>query len=112
MKAVDSPFGSENGNAWNQIVIVWPEERAINDFAWEGLQNGDTLMVLNSDARKYDTTLYWNESLNEGKGAWSELPYYIPSEPSTRIIKIGQGIFVNKVSSSIGSVSAKAESAQ
>ena len=107
VEVVDSPFGTESGNSWNQIVIVWPEEKGINDFAWTGLKNGDTLMLLNSQAMTYDTPLYWNESLNEGKGAWSDLPYYIPASPSTKVISAGQGIFINKVSPSAGAVSAR-----
>ena len=93
------PFGKEGGNAWNQIVAVWPVASKVNDLKWSGLQTGDILNVLNADSGTYEV-FYWDE--NVGGGKWVVAPG-VPL-PSDKAIAPGQALFVNKVSAGLGSL--------
>ena len=92
-------FGKEGGNAWNQIVAVWPVASKVNDLKWSGLQTGDILNVLNADSGTYEV-FYWDE--NVGGGKWVVAPG-VPL-PSDKAIAPGQALFVNKVSAGLGSL--------
>ena len=59
VKPVEVEFGSEAGNAWAQVVAVWPEEKALNEMKWSGLALGDTLLVFNPETKLYEQQLYW-----------------------------------------------------
>ena len=107
VEAVKSTFGSENGHAWNQVAVVWPEETKLNDLEWTGLKDGDTLMILNTEKKAYDAQVYWHSTANDGRGAWCDLPagLPIPSTPVDVTLFAGQAVYINKLSSSEGSVS-------
>ena len=96
VESTEVHFGSESGNAWNQIVMVWPETKKINEVSWTGLAGDDQMSILNSDTSELKT-YYWNDSL---KG-WSDSPN--PRAPlSTDNIEIGRALYVHKVSAGIG----------
>ena len=96
VESTEGHFGSESGNAWNQIVMVWPETKKINEVSWTGLAGDDQMSILNSDTSVLKT-YYWNDSL---KG-WSDSPN--PRAPlSTDNIEIGRALYVHKVSAGIG----------
>ena len=104
VKPVEVTFGNEQGNTWAQVVVMWPDDKSVNDFDWQGLTDGDTLMILNSETASYDKPLYWSTRLNNGAGAWSEEPFFIATTPSQRVIQAGQGLFLNKKSAGRGTV--------
>ena len=106
VKPVEVEFGSEAGNAWAQVVAVWPEEKALNEMKWSGLALGDTLLVFNPETKLYEQQLYWVPGGNGSDGAWCALP--IPgTTPSTKVLKAGQAVFINKASRGIGKLLAQ-----
>ena len=96
-------FGSELGSAWSQIACVYPVTTKLNALNWEGLANGDTVSVWNSESDQY--SMYtWNTT----KGKW--LTGSRPTSPEADVdLTPGQAVFINRKSAGIGSCSRAAE---
>ena len=93
-------FGTIEGNAWDQIVSVYPKAMKLNDLKWEGLEQNDTVSVYSPDEGKY--LIYtWKVNAPDGEG------WYLGAYPfrTSDEVAIGQAMFVNKQSANIGSVS-------
>ena len=94
-------FGSTTGNAWNQIVCVYPQDMNLNDMKWDGVADGDVINILdNTGATPVYNGYYWKTS---AKG-WCTKRGTTPVDVK---IPAGQALFVNKASAGIGSVSAQ-----
>ena len=107
VKAVEAKFGREEGNAWAQVGVVWPERKSINELKWTGLQAGDTLSVLDSESGEYNQLLYWVPQAKDGAGAWCDLPIFPVGQPIDLQLEPGQAVFINKISAGVGTVSAQ-----
>ena len=91
-------FGTEEGNAWNQVVMVWPEAKKLQDIAWDGLETGDQMSILDS-ATSLMKTYYWNAT----NGGWADSPS--PRAPlSEDTVEIGRALYIHKVSAGIGTL--------
>ena len=107
VKATEAQFGTQEGNAWNQVGVVWPESKDVNDLKWTGVQTGDTLCVLDVESGLYGQQLFWVPTANEGQGAWCDLPIPALAKPVSLTLAPGQAVFINKVSAGIGAVVAQ-----
>ena len=96
-------FGSETKPGLVQVAPMWPEARTVNDFKWTGLQQGDTLTVLNSDKGSYDAYVYWNEA----KNAWCDRPIPAIAQPATVQLTPGQAVYIEKKAQGKATVSAQ-----
>ena len=92
------PFGSDVGNRWAQIVPMWPADRKLNEISWTGLNDGDTLSILNVDSTTY-AVYYWNKNL----GKWAVFPN-LPVAADDVTLAPGQAVLVRKVSQGMGSL--------
>ncbi len=93
-------FGSATGNAWDQIVCVYPETIKLNEIIWTGLASGDTLSIYDTETALY-TTYHWNTT----KSAWCA-----SKRPTAAAVDVnvpaGQALFINKAS--VGTASCQA----
>ena len=91
-------FGKADGDAWNQIVVMYPMDVKLNDLTWEGVKSGDIVNILDIQTASY-TPYYWNENLKK----WAILP----TAPIAADVTItpGQALFVNKKSTGVGVLS-------
>ena len=92
-------FGNEAGSAWDQFVCVYPQDMKLNDIAWEGLGNSDTLQVYNSDTASY-TTYRWNTY----KNGWATNTSPVATLSDVNI-PAGRAFFVNKKTAGQGTCS-------
>ena len=85
-------FGAEDVPVWAQIAPVWPVSCDVNDYAWEGLTQGDTLTVWDSDTSSYSAYAYWNETQH----AWCDLPIPGIAKPISISLAPGQAVYISK----------------
>ena len=104
VKVTEVQFGSDEGNVWAQVGIVWPETKSVNDLKWTGLKTSDTLLVLNSETGLYDQQAFWVPTANGGQGAWCDKPIAAIAKPVDIQLTPGQAVFINKVSAGVGTV--------
>ena len=107
VKVVEAKFGSEEGNTWSQVGVVWPERKNINALKWVGLKAKDTLSVLDPESGEYGQQLFWVQEANGGAGAWCDLPVAALAKPVDLQLEPGQAVFINKISAGVGTVSAQ-----
>ena len=103
VEAKAAVFGSENGPTWVLVTPIWPETRDVNAYAWEGLTQGDTLTVLDSETGSYADNVYWDEA----KGAWCDRPISAIAKPITLELAPGQAVFLNKKTTGVATVTPK-----
>lgn len=102
-----STFGSESGNTWKQIALLYPAVMSLNDMTWTGIAFGDLIYLYDSILGAY--TIYnWSECLVEGDPTWTLVVIgwsrdncFLTNEP----IAVGQGLFIKKISTGIGTLS-------
>ena len=105
VEATTVEFGLDTTGSWSQVVAVWPTDTALNDIVWTGMKTRDSIRILNSDLNEY-SVYYWNGKAKEGQGAWVEGSSRNPT-PSTRIVKAGEAMFVNKLDAGKATLLAK-----
>ena len=95
-------FGSTEGESWNQVVCVYPQTKKLNDFAWAGLADKDTVSVYLPEEDRYEMYT-WRNAGTEDAG------WYLgrSSVPTDTEIQVGQALFINKHSKGIGQLSVK-----
>ena len=93
-------FGSEGGNAWDQIVCVYPQTKKLNDLFWTGIEDDDTVSIYLPDEGRYET-YSWRHSGTDRAG-W----YFGRSSTLADVdVPAGQAFFVNKQSQGFGQLS-------
>ena len=98
VEATQVEFGTEEGQSWNQVVLVWPQKTSLNEIAWEGMGLGDTLYLLNDGADgQIFVPYYWNTRQN----GWCD-----STRPNASLvdvdIDVGQAMYINKQTSGTG----------
>ncbi len=88
-------FGAESGNTWELTALPSPEGKYLSDYTWTGCTTGDRLYVARGDG--YYSNFYYFP----GQG-WSTNPKVFFAQ--TTPLKSGQAVYLNKVSTGIGSV--------
>ena len=99
---VEVSLGSDSGDAWDQIVCVYPKDCSVNDIEWSNMNVGDELHVYDPESGFYES--YTWDVVNEQPGWYSGV---LIKEYATKVIPIGQGMFVNKKSKGKGFCSNK-----
>ena len=101
VEALPVAFGSEQGNAWNQSVLMWPVATKLNDIAWSNLERGDTLYILDDTTQNF-TPYYWNPNAN----GWCTT-----TRPTATLadvdVGIGKAMYINKRSAGLGQLEPK-----
>ena len=93
------PFGSSEGNTWNQIVCLYPQTVKLNSLNFEGIAVNDTVSIYSSDDNTY-SVYTWKDG-REGPGWYKGMSM----KKADVDILVGQALFINKVSVGKGALS-------
>ena len=96
-------FGLESGNAWSIVPLPWPEAKTLNDFAWTGCQDGDTVYI--GSASGANIARYWKVNASTGAAGWSKSKNALRLDDT--ILTPGTAVYINKVSAGVGTVTIK-----
>ncbi len=91
-------FGTEEGSSWQLLTLPWPSDRNISDYVWSNCEDGDRLYIPVKETGSYKNR-FWNATEKK----WSTNPRIFIEATDT--LEAGCGVFINKVSKGLGSVS-------
>lgn len=101
VKKIENTFGSDTGNAWNLVALPWPEAKTLSDYEWTDCEEGDTLYISAPDGSF--SFRYWKATVDGTGWSISRNRY----REDTTVIEPGVAVYINKVSTGVGTVTVK-----
>ena len=90
------------GNAWSQVVCVYPVAKTMNEMTWIGMEDGDSAYIYDSSVGGYTSSYLYIKNRPGMTTGWYDLS---TDSFATTKLPIGQSIFINKTSSGEGKLS-------